>query len=137
MKKKKARVEDALNASRAAVEEGIVHGGGVAFLRCQPALSELKPPNHDEELGLNIIRRALEEPIRQIATNAGAEGSVVAEHVKAEKGAMGFNAETGVYEDPDGGRRHRPHQDGSLRSPECLLGGLLAHHHRSHGGRET
>jgi chaperonin GroEL len=99
MKEKKARVEDALNATRAAVEEGIVPGGGVAFLRCQPALSELKLPNHDEQLGINIIRRALEEPIRQIANNAGAEGSVVAEHVKAEKGAMGFNAETGVYED--------------------------------------
>jgi chaperonin GroEL len=99
MKEKKARVEDALNATRAAVEEGIVPGGGVAFLRCRPALSELKLPNHDEQLGVNIIRRALEEPIRQIANNAGAEGSVVAEHVKAEKGAMGFNAETGVYED--------------------------------------
>ncbi len=99
MKEKKARVEDALNATRAAVEEGIVPGGGVAFLRCQPALSELKLPNHDEQLGVNIIRRALEEPIRQIANNAGAEGSVVAEHVKAEKGAMGFNAETAIYED--------------------------------------
>ena len=99
MKEKKARVEDALNATRAAVEEGIVPGGGVAFLRCQPALSELKLPNHDEQLGVNIIRRALEEPIRQIANNAGAEGSVVAEHVKSQKGAQGFNAETGVYED--------------------------------------
>ncbi|MEJ2093451.1 MAG: chaperonin GroEL [Syntrophobacterales bacterium] len=98
MKEKKARVEDALNATRAAVEEGIVPGGGVAFLRCQPTLSELKLPIHDEQLGVNIIRRALEEPIRQIANNAGAEGSVVAEHVKAEKGAIGFNAETGVYE---------------------------------------
>jgi chaperonin GroEL len=99
MKEKKARVEDALNATRAAVEEGIVPGGGVAFLRCQTALSELKLPNHDEQLGVNIIRRALEEPIRQIANNAGAEGSVVAEHVKSQKGAQGFNAETGVYED--------------------------------------
>ena len=99
MKEKKARVEDALNATRAAVEEGIVPGGGVAFLRCQPALSELKLANHDEQLGVNIIRRALEEPIRQIANNAGAEGSVVAEHVKSQKGAQGFNAETSVYED--------------------------------------
>jgi chaperonin GroEL len=99
MKEKKARVEDALNATRAAVEEGIVPGGGVAFLRCQPTLSELKLPIHDEQLGVNIIRRALEEPIRQIANNAGAEGSVVAEHVKSQKGANGFNAETGVYED--------------------------------------
>jgi chaperonin GroEL len=99
MKEKKARVEDALNATRAAVEEGIVPGGGVAFLRTVPALEALKLPSHDEELGVKIIKRALEEPIRQIANNAGNEGSVVAEHVKHEKGAMGFNAETGVYED--------------------------------------
>ena len=71
MKEKKARVEDALNATRAAVEEGIVPGGGVALLRCVPALDSLKLKNHDEELGVNIIRRALEEPIRQIANNAG------------------------------------------------------------------
>ena len=99
MKEKKARVEDALNATRAAVEEGIVPGGGVALLRCVSALDAMKLKNHDEELGVKIIRRALEEPIRQIANNAGSEGSVVAEHVKAEKGGMGFNAETGVYED--------------------------------------
>jgi chaperonin GroEL len=99
MKEKKARVEDALNATRAAVEEGIVPGGGVALMRCVPALDGLKLPVHDEELGIKIIKRALEEPIRQIANNAGAEGSVVAEHVKNEKGAMGYNAETGVYED--------------------------------------
>ena len=99
MKEKKARVEDALNATRAAVEEGIVPGGGVAFLRCLPALVSLKLKHHDEDLGVNIIKRALEEPIRQIANNAGFEGSVVAEHVKNEKGAMGFNAESGAYED--------------------------------------
>jgi chaperonin GroEL len=99
MKEKKARVEDALNATRAAVEEGIVPGGGVALLRCIPVLDENKFEIHDEQLGSNIIKRALEEPIRQIANNAGAEGSVVAEHVKSQKGAQGFNAETGVYED--------------------------------------
>jgi chaperonin GroEL len=99
MKEKKARVEDALNATRAAVEEGIVPGGGVALLRCAPALVDLKVKSHDEELGVKIIKRALEEPIRQIANNAGFEGSVVAEHVKNEKGAMGFNAESGAYED--------------------------------------
>jgi chaperonin GroEL len=99
MKERKARVEDALNATRAAVEEGIVPGGGVALLRCLPVLNETKFEIHDEQLGVNIIRRALEEPIRQIANNAGAEGSVVAEHVKSQKGAQGFNAETGVYED--------------------------------------
>jgi chaperonin GroEL len=99
MKEKKARVEDALNATRAAVEEGIVPGGGVALLRCIPSLADLKLKSHDEELGIKIIKRALEEPIRQIANNAGFEGSVVAEHVKNEKGAMGFNAESGAYED--------------------------------------
>ncbi|MEJ5329601.1 MAG: chaperonin GroEL [Desulfobaccales bacterium] len=99
MKEKKARVEDALNATRAAVEEGIVPGGGVALLRTIPVLAEMKLDNHDEQLGVNIIKRAVEEPIRQIANNAGFEGSVVAEHVKTLKGAMGFNAETGQYED--------------------------------------
>jgi len=99
MKEKKARVEDALNATRAAVEEGIVPGGGVALLRCIPALVAAKFEIHDEQLGSNIVKRAVEEPIRQIANNAGFEGSVVAEHVKSQKGAHGFNAETGVYED--------------------------------------
>ena len=99
MKEKKARVEDALNATRAAVEEGIVPGGGVALLRCIPILNEAKFEVHDEQLGSNIVKRAVEEPIRQIANNAGFEGSVVAEHVKNQKGAHGFNAETGVYED--------------------------------------
>jgi chaperonin GroEL len=99
MKEKKARVEDALNATRAAVEEGIVPGGGVALLRCIPALDENKFEIHDEQLGSNIIKRAVEEPIRQIANNAGYEGSVVAEHVNNQKGGHGFNAETGAYED--------------------------------------
>jgi chaperonin GroEL len=99
MKEKKARVEDALNATRAAVEEGIVPGGGVALLRCVPVLNETKFEIHDEQLGSNIIKRAVEEPIRQIANNAGFEGSVVAEHVKNQKGAHGFNAESGEYED--------------------------------------
>ncbi|HMK66366.1 MAG TPA: chaperonin GroEL [Thermodesulfobacteriota bacterium] len=98
MKEKKARVEDALNATRAAVEEGIVPGGGIALLRCLPALNALKTEG-EETLGVNIIRRALEEPVRQIANNAGFEGSVVVEKVKAEKEGYGFNADTGVYED--------------------------------------
>jgi chaperonin GroEL len=99
MKEKKARVEDALNATRAAADEGIVPGGGVALLRTLSALNEMKLEIHDEQMGVNIIKRALEEPIRQIANNAGFEGSVVAEHVKNQKGANGFNAETGQYED--------------------------------------
>jgi len=98
MKEKKARVEDALNATRAAVEEGIVPGGGIAFIRCIDALSKLKLEG-DDQLGVNIVRRAMEDPVRQIANNAGLEGSVVVEKVKEEKGAFGLNAETGQYED--------------------------------------
>ncbi|PNV82701.1 MAG: chaperonin GroEL [Desulfobacteraceae bacterium] len=98
MKERKARVEDALNATRAAVEEGIVPGGGVALLRCVSALEKVKLEG-EEQLGVDVLKRALEEPIRQIANNAGHEGSVVVERVKNEKGAIGFNAETEKYED--------------------------------------
>lgn len=98
MKEKKARVEDALNATRAAVEEGIVPGGGVALVRAIPALKKLELKG-EEQAGANIVLRALEEPIRQIANNAGAEGSIVVERVKELENAMGYNAETGEYED--------------------------------------
>ena len=98
MKERKARVEDALNATRAAVEEGVVPGGGVALLRCIPALANLKVEG-EEAFGVSIVKRALEEPVRQIANNAGHEGSVVVERVKNEKAAFGFNAETEIYED--------------------------------------
>ncbi len=97
MKEKKARVEDALNATRAAVEEGVVPGGGVAYLRCLKALAALDMKG-EQALGRNILLRALEEPIRQIANNAGREGSVIVEHVKGLEGAMGFNAATEEYE---------------------------------------
>jgi chaperonin GroEL len=98
MKEKKARVEDALHATRAAVEEGIVPGGGVALVRCIPALDTLSVQGEVQQ-GVNIIKRALEEPLRQIAANAGFEGSVVVEKVRNEAGPVGFNAETGAYED--------------------------------------
>jgi chaperonin GroEL len=98
MKEKKARVEDALNATRAAVEEGIVPGGGVALLRAAKALEKLKLEG-EEQSGVTLVHRALEEPIRQIANNAGAEGSIVVEKVKDQKAGFGFNAETGKYED--------------------------------------
>ncbi len=98
MKEKKARVEDALNATRAAVEEGVVPGGGVAYIRCLKVLANLELPG-EQALGKNILLRALEEPIRQIANNAGREGSVIVEHVKGLEGAMGFNAATEQYED--------------------------------------
>jgi chaperonin GroEL len=96
MKEKKARVEDALNATRAAVEEGIVPGGGVAYLRCIGALENLKLEG-DEKLGLNIVKRALEEPARQIAINAGEEGSVIVQKVKTGEGAFGYNAENNEF----------------------------------------
>ncbi len=99
MKEKKARVEDALNATRAAVEEGIVAGGGTAYIRCLPALDNLKVEDDDEQHGINIIRRALEEPLRQIASNAGYEGSIIVERVKSESGSIGFNAAKGEFED--------------------------------------
>ena len=99
MKEKKARVEDALNATRAAVEEGIVPGGGVAYLRCLPVLNELKLANCDEQTGVTIVKKALEEPLKMIACNAGMEGSIVVEKVKEKKGAFGFNARTEEYED--------------------------------------
>ena len=98
MKEKKARVEDALHATRAAVEEGIVPGGGVAYLRCLPALKKMKQDG-DRQTGVDIVTKALEEPIRQIVQNAGQEGSVVAERVKNEKGALGFDADKEEYTD--------------------------------------
>ena len=98
MKEKKARVEDALHATRAAVEEGIVPGGGVALIRTLKSIDGLKA-EHDEQIGVNIVRRALEEPLRQIVGNAGGEGSVVVAKVLTEKQNVGFNAETNVYED--------------------------------------
>ncbi len=98
MKEKKARVDDALHATRAAVEEGIVPGGGVAYIRTIESLEKLKSSNDDEETGIQIIRRALEEPLRQIALNAGLEGSIVVQKVKEGKGDFGFNARTEVYE---------------------------------------
>jgi chaperonin GroEL len=100
MKEKKARVEDALHATRAAVEEGIVPGGGVALLRCVSALKGLKLENHDQQVGVDIIKRALEEPIRQIINNTGLEPSVIVEKVKSSKEAnYGFNAGTEEYVD--------------------------------------
>jgi chaperonin GroEL len=99
MKEKKARVEDALHATRAAVEEGIVPGGGVALLRCLSAMDTVKPENDDERIGVDIVKRAVESPTRVLAQNAGMEGSVVVQEVKKRKGNEGYNVATGVYED--------------------------------------
>lgn len=98
MKDKKARVEDALHATRAAVEEGIVPGGGVAFLRVMNSLDTLKTENNDQKIGVGIVKKALEEPIRQIVENAGIEGSVVVNKVKEGKNDFGFNAQTEEYQ---------------------------------------
>jgi chaperonin GroEL len=98
MKEKKARVEDALHATRAAVEEGIVPGGGVALLRCLPAIEALKLEG-DEQIGVEIVKRAIESPLRALASNAGVEGSIIVQEVKRRKGNEGYNVTTGGYED--------------------------------------
>lgn len=98
MKEKKARVDDALAATRAAVEEGIIPGGGIAYIRAIEKLEKLRGENEDENTGINIIKRAIEEPLRQIVANAGGEGSVVVQKVREGKGDFGYNARTGVYE---------------------------------------
>ena len=99
MKEKKARVEDALHATRAAVEEGIVPGGGVALIRCLNAISAVVPGNDDEKIGVDIVKRAIEQPVRALANNAGIEGSVIVETVKKSKANDGYNVATGVFED--------------------------------------
>ena len=99
MKEKKMRVEDALHATRAAVEEGIVAGGGVALIRCISAIETVKGANEDENIGIGIVKRAVESPLRALAQNAGVEGSVIVEAVKKSKGNEGYNVATGEYED--------------------------------------
>ena len=99
MKEKKARVEDAMHATKAAVEEGIVPGGGVALLRSSAVLDSLKVDDSDQQIGVNIIKRALEEPMRWISQNAGLEGSIVVQRVREATGNEGFNAQTETYED--------------------------------------
>jgi len=99
MKEKKARVEDALHATRAAVEEGVVPGGGVALIRARESIKDLKGDNHDQDVGIDIARRAMEEPLRQIVHNAGGEASVVVNKVKEGKDSFGFNAATEEFGD--------------------------------------
>ena len=130
MKEKKARVEDALNATRAAVEEGVVPGGGVALLRAAKALDSFKLAG-DEGTGVQIVKRALEEPIRQIVANAGLEGSVVVEKVKGASGvAQGFDAEKNEYVDMMTGRDPRPDQGGADRAAERGVDRLAPPDHR-------
>jgi chaperonin GroEL len=123
MKEKKALVEDALHATRAAVEEGIVPGGGVALLRAQNALGKLKLGREDEQIGVGILMRALEHPIRQIATNAGVEGSIVVAKVREGTGGFGW--------------RHRPDQGRALRAAERGVHRRPVVDHRGRGGGEA
>ena len=123
LKEKKARVEDAMHATKAAVEEGIVPGGGVALLRAAKVLAALTVDG-DEQIGVNIIRRAVEEPMRWIATNAGHEGSIVVQRTREMSDDEGFNAQTERYENLVAGRRDRSDQGGPLgaseRRVDCL-----------------
>lgn len=98
MKEKKDRVDDALSATRAAIAEGIVPGGGVAYIRCVDKLENVKGENDDETTGIAIIKRAIEEPLRQIVANAGLEGAVIIQKIKESEGDYGYNARTGNYE---------------------------------------
>ncbi len=140
MKEKKARVEDAMHATKAAVEEGIVPGGGVALLRCVKAIDGLKL-EHDQQVGADIVRRAIEAPMRWIATNAGVEGSIVVQRVKESKEAsFGYNAATDTYEDLVKAGVIDPDEGRPLRAAERCVDRVAAAHHRSHGrgdsGRE-
>ena len=130
MKEKKDRVEDALNATRAAVEEGIIPGGGTAFVRTIKVLDDIKPADDDELAGLNIVRRSLEEPLRLIAGNAGHEGSVVVEKVREGKDGFGFNAATGEYEDLIKAGVIDPKKVARYRSAERRFRGFPAPDHR-------
>jgi chaperonin GroEL len=127
MKEKKDRVDDALHATRAAVEEGIVAGGGVAFIRSIEALADLKGANEDETTGIAIIRRAIEEPLRQICQNAGIEGSIVVQKVKEGKADFGYNARTDVYENMIGAGVIDPTKVGriALENAASIAGMLL------------
>ena len=137
MKEKKARVEDAMHATKAAVEEGIVPGGGVALIRAAKALDSLKLEG-DQKVGVELIRKAIEEPLRWIATNAGQEGSIVVARVKEAKNAgEGYNAATDKYRGHGCGRRHRPDEGRALGAAERLVDRIAAAHDRSAGLRDS
>ena len=137
MKEKKARVEDALHATRAAVEEGIVPGGGVALLRAPVARSTSSSGTEDEKIGVDIVRRALEEPIRMIAQNAGAEGSIVVAQGQGVEGQeLRLQRPDRRVRGPGQGRRHRPDQGHPHRAAERGVDRRPAPHHRVRGGGE-
>jgi len=146
MKEKKDRVDDALHATRAAVEEGIVPGGGVALIRAIASIDKIKTVNEDEKTGADIVRRAIEEPLRQIAANAGIEGSIVVQKVKEGKGDFGYNARTNEYEnlfktgviDPTKVTRialeNAASIAGMLLTTECVIVDKPAEEEHNHGG---
>ncbi len=135
MKEKKARVEDAMHATKAAVEEGIVPGGGVALLRGVKALDKLKLEG-DQQIGVNIVKRAIEDPMRWIANNAGVEGSIVVQKVLESKDEeWGFNAQDETLREPGAGGRHRPGQGRPHGAPERLVDRVAAADDRSDGLR--
>ncbi len=136
MKEKKARVEDALHATRAAVEEGIVPGGGVALLRSLKNLEDLKL-DEEQQFGVKIVRRACEEPLRQIAQNAGWDGSIIVEKVKNGEGRVRLQRADRRVRGPGRGRRHRPDQGGPHRAAERGVGGRPPAHHRGADRREA
>ena len=136
MKEKKARVEDALHATRAAVEEGIVPGGGVALIRAAVALKDLEV-NEDESFGVRIIQRAAEEPARWIASNAGADASVVVDAIKKGEGRLRIQRRQGRVRGPDQGRDPGSHQGRTLCAAERRVRGRPADHHRGHDHRQA
>ena len=136
MKEKKARVEDAMHATRAAVEEGIVPGEGVAYLRCLHALEKLEVSG-GEKFGVDLVRRALEEPLRWIVANGGWEGSIVVNKMREGAAAFGFNAESGQYEDLLKAGGDRPHQGDALCATERVERGVFDAHHRGDRGRKA
>ena len=138
VKERKDRVDDALHATRAAVEEGIVPGGGTALLYATKALEGLKGANDDQTRGIDIVRKAIQSPIRQIAENAGHDGAVVAGNLLREADqTQGFNAQTDTYENLVTGRRDRPDQGRSHRAAGRGLGRRPADHHRSGDQRDA
>ena len=136
MKEKKARVEDALHATRAAVEEGIVPGGGVALVRARKALETLQAEG-DEKVGISIVRRAVEEPLRKIVSNAGLEGSIVSNEGAGRAGLLRLQRPDRQVRGPGGGGGDRSHQGDPHRAAERGFGGRPAPHHRGHGGGEA
>ncbi|TQE96267.1 MAG: chaperonin GroEL, partial [Spiribacter salinus] len=124
MKEKKARVEDALQATRAAAEEGILVGGGVAYIRALSALEDVDTINEDQRIGVSIVRRALEEPLRQLAQNAGLEGSIIVQRVREGEGNFGFNVQTEEYEDLFADRQSEDDDDGDGMPAGGMGGGM-------------